>query len=142
MSESCAVPSGRSRDLFRTGVLTRAGSRYFRQLQEISDSVGEAHRNDVDEVGLALQRNTATQNEIERKIITGRARQRYVRVTLFRPAREALIHEFSSPIWPKRRTPAKMKRTRAAFCVRASSSVDTSHAGEVRSSWSMPVHRC
>ncbi|KAH9986179.1 hypothetical protein BJV74DRAFT_878530 [Russula compacta] len=50
---------------------------YFRQLQEISDSVGEAHWDDVD-VGLALRRNRATQTELERRIITGRARQRYL----------------------------------------------------------------
>ncbi|KAI9509909.1 SNF2 family N-terminal domain-containing protein [Russula earlei] len=51
---------------------------YFRQLQEISDSVGEAQRHDVDDVGLALQRNHLAQAELERRIITGRARQRYL----------------------------------------------------------------
>ncbi|KAH9964865.1 SNF2 family N-terminal domain-containing protein [Russula dissimulans] len=50
---------------------------YFRQLQEISDSVGEAQRDDVD-TGLALQRNQEAQAELERRIITGRARQRYL----------------------------------------------------------------
>jgi hypothetical protein len=55
-----------------------AGSRYFRQLQEISDSVGEARWDDVD-VWLALQRNREVQTQLERQIATGRARQRYVR---------------------------------------------------------------
>ena len=77
MSESCAA-SGRSRVLFHTGLLTCTGSRYFRQLQEISDSVGEAPWDDVD-AGLALQRNMDIQTQLERKIVTGRARQRYVR---------------------------------------------------------------
>lgn len=57
-----------------------AGSRYFRQLQEISDSVGEA-RHDVD-VGLALERVRDAQTQLERRIVTGRARQRYVRYLL------------------------------------------------------------
>jgi len=70
-------PTGRSRDLFHTDVLTCVVSRYFRQLQEISDSVGEAQRDDV-AIGLALQRNLRAQAELERRIITGRARQRYV----------------------------------------------------------------
>jgi hypothetical protein len=121
--------------------LTLCRSRYFRQLQEISDSVGEAQWNDVD-IGLALQRNAETQTELDRKIITGRARQRYVRTTLFRPARSPLTHEFSSPICLMRKTLAKMKRMRAASYVTASLPVDTSHDGEARSSWSMLVHRC
>ncbi|KAI0246671.1 SNF2 family N-terminal domain-containing protein [Lactifluus subvellereus] len=50
---------------------------YFRQLQEISDSVKEAEWGDVD-VGLALQRNGVAQAELERRINTGRARQRYL----------------------------------------------------------------
>lgn len=52
--------------------------RYFRQLQEISDSVREAEQGGVD-VELALQNNRAAQAELERKINTGRARQRFVR---------------------------------------------------------------
>ncbi len=52
--------------------------RYFRQLQEISDSVREAEWGDVD-VELALRNNSAAQVELERKINTGRARQRFVR---------------------------------------------------------------
>ncbi|KAI0298963.1 SNF2 family N-terminal domain-containing protein [Multifurca ochricompacta] len=58
---------------------------YFRQLQEISDSVQEAEWNDVD-VGLALQRNMAAQAELEHRIFTGRARQRYA-CTIFHLAR-------------------------------------------------------
>lgn len=77
---------GRSRDLFHTGLLTCAGSRYFRQLQEISDTVGEA-RDDVD-VGLALQKNRDAQTQLEGRIDTNRARQRYVRY-LFPLARSA-----------------------------------------------------
>jgi hypothetical protein len=69
--------SHRSRDLF-TRTLTCYGSRYFRQLQEISDSVKEAEWGDVD-VGLALERNGVAQAELERRINTGRARHRYVR---------------------------------------------------------------
>ena len=61
--------------------LTCAGSRYFRQLQEISDSVGEAQLDDVD-VGLALQRIRDAQTQLERRIVTGRARQRYARYLL------------------------------------------------------------
>jgi hypothetical protein len=80
MSESCAA-SSRSRELFHTDLLTCSGSRYFRQLQEISDSVGEAQWDDVD-VGLALQRIRDAQTQLERKIVTGRARQRYVRYLL------------------------------------------------------------
>jgi hypothetical protein len=79
MSESCTA-SSRSRELFHTGLLTCAGSRYFRQLQEISDSVGEAQY-DVD-AGLALQRIRDAQTQLERRIVTGRARQRYVRYLL------------------------------------------------------------
>jgi hypothetical protein len=86
MSESCAT-SGRSRNLFHTGLLTCAGSRYFRQLQEISDTVGEAQWDDVG-VGLALQRNRDAQTQLERRIDTNRARQRYVRY-LFLLARSA-----------------------------------------------------
>lgn len=52
--------------------------RYFRQLQEISDSVREAEWGGVG-VELALRKNSATQAELERKINTGRARQRFVR---------------------------------------------------------------
>ena len=64
-------------------------------MQEISDSVGEAQRDDVD-VGLALQiqRNAATQAELDRRIITGRARQRYVCTTLF----SVLLSETSSRV--------------------------------------------
>jgi E3 ubiquitin-protein ligase SHPRH len=51
--------------------------RYFRQLQEISDSVREAEWGDID-VESALQKNRAAQAELERKINTGRARQRFV----------------------------------------------------------------
>jgi len=61
--------------------LTCAGSRYFRQLQEISDSVGEAQLDDVD-VGLALERIRDAQTQLERTIVTGRARQRYARYLL------------------------------------------------------------
>jgi hypothetical protein len=83
-----------------------------------------------------------TQTELERKIITGRARQRYVRTTLFL-LRQVFTDKFSSPSCLKSKTLVKMKWTRAAFCVvRATSSVDTSHSGEARSSWSMAVHRC
>jgi hypothetical protein len=77
MSESCTASYV---DRFHTGLLTCAGSRYFRQLQEISDSVGEAQY-DVD-VGLALQRVRDAQTQLERRIVTGRARQRYVRYLL------------------------------------------------------------
>lgn len=112
-------------------MLTCVGSRYFRQLQEISDSVGEAHWDDVD-VGLALRRNRAAQTELERRIITGRARQRYVR-SLSLPQREVLTCGSSSPICPKSKTLAKVKRTSVAYCVETSSSLDTSHNGEVRS---------
>jgi E3 ubiquitin-protein ligase SHPRH len=52
--------------------------RYFRQLQEISDSVREAEWGDVG-VEQALRDNSAAQAELERKINTGRARQRFVR---------------------------------------------------------------
>jgi E3 ubiquitin-protein ligase SHPRH len=52
--------------------------RYFRQLQEISDSVREEEWGDVD-VEVALRKNRAAQAELERKINTGRARQRFVR---------------------------------------------------------------
>jgi hypothetical protein len=51
--------------------------RYFRQLQEISDSVREAEWGD-DDVELALRKNRAAQAELERKINTGCARQRFV----------------------------------------------------------------
>lgn len=119
----------------------RAGSRYFRQLQEISDSVGEPQWDDVD-VGLALERNRTTQTELERKIVTGLARQRYVRTTLFPPSERVLTHEYSSPICLKSKTLDTMKRARIASCVMASWPVDTSHVGEARSSWSIPVHRC
>jgi hypothetical protein len=85
MSESCAT-SHRPRDLF-TRALTCSGSRYFRQLQEISDSVKEAEWGDVD-AGLALQRNGVAQAELERRINTGRARQRFVRPIPSPPLRE------------------------------------------------------
>ncbi|KAI9456133.1 SNF2 family N-terminal domain-containing protein [Lactarius psammicola] len=49
---------------------------YFRQLQEISDSVREAEWGNVD-AELALRNNSAAQAELERKINTGRARQRF-----------------------------------------------------------------
>lgn len=74
----------------------RAGSRYFRQLQEISDSVGEAHWDDVD-VGLALERIRATQTELERKIVTGLARQRYVYTTCPPPAKETSLMSTAHP---------------------------------------------
>ncbi|KAF8259089.1 SNF2 family N-terminal domain-containing protein [Lactarius quietus] len=50
---------------------------YFRQLQEISDSVREAELGEVD-VEVALRNNRAAQAELERKINTGRARQRFL----------------------------------------------------------------
>lgn len=52
--------------------------RYFRQLQEISDSVREGEWGELG-VEEALQNNSAAQAELERKINTGRARQRFVR---------------------------------------------------------------
>jgi hypothetical protein len=52
--------------------------RYFRHLQEISDSVMEEEWGVVD-VEVALRKNCAAQAELERKINTGRARQRFVR---------------------------------------------------------------
>ena len=130
MSESCAT-SGRSRVLFHTGLLTCAGSRYFRQLQEISDSVGDAPWDDVD-AELALQKNGDVQIQLERKIVTGRARQRYVRYLTLYP--KALTYESSSPICPKSKSFVKANRTRVASCVNASSFMDTSHNGTVRSS--------
>ena len=52
--------------------------RYFRHLQEISDSVMEEDWGAVD-VEVALRKNREAQAELERKITTGRARQRFVR---------------------------------------------------------------
>ncbi|KAI9435845.1 SNF2 family N-terminal domain-containing protein [Lactarius indigo] len=49
---------------------------YFRQLQEISDSVRDAEWGD--DVEQALRNNRAAQAELERKINTGRARQRFL----------------------------------------------------------------
>ncbi|KAH9001925.1 SNF2 family N-terminal domain-containing protein [Lactarius hatsudake] len=49
---------------------------YFRHLQEISDSVRDAEWGD--EVEQALRNNRAAQAELERKINTGRARQRFL----------------------------------------------------------------
>lgn len=50
---------------------------YFRHLQEISDSVMEEEWGVVD-VEVALRKNCAAQAELERKINTGRARQRFL----------------------------------------------------------------
>jgi E3 ubiquitin-protein ligase SHPRH len=49
---------------------------YFRQLQEISDSVAEVTWEST--VDAALQESAAEQNELEAKINTSRARQRYL----------------------------------------------------------------
>jgi hypothetical protein len=118
---------------------TCAGSRYFRQLQEISDSVGEARWDDVD-VGLALQRNRVVQTQLERRIVTGRARQRFVRP--FVPWPVALTYESSSPIYLKSKTLVEVKRTSIAYYVKASCYVDTSLNGRVRSLRSTLVYRC
>jgi hypothetical protein len=119
-----------------------SGSRYFRQLQEISDSVKEAERGDVD-AGLALQRNGVVQAELERRINTARARQRYVRL-IPSPlcARSSRQRIYSSLICPKNEMQQMTRRRGVVFCVNASSSVDTSHNGEVRSLRCAPVHRC
>ena len=50
--------------------------RYFRQLQEISDSVAEVTWESG--LDLAIQAAKAEQNELEAKINTGRARHRYL----------------------------------------------------------------
>lgn len=49
---------------------------YFRQLQEISDSVAEVTWEST--IGVALQESAAERNELEAKINTSRARQRYL----------------------------------------------------------------
>ena len=95
MSESCAA-SSRSHELFHTGLLTCAGSRYFRQLQEISDSVGEATQLDDVDVGLALHKIRDAQTQLEGRIVTGRARQRYVRY-LFIPCPKCSLMSTAHP---------------------------------------------
>lgn len=52
--------------------------RYFRQLQEISDSVTEATWDEEQGLAGAIQECKLEQNELEAKINTGRARHRYL----------------------------------------------------------------
>jgi E3 ubiquitin-protein ligase SHPRH len=58
--------------------------RYFRQLQDISDTVMEVEWEGL--VEDAIQENNMLQTEITGKIKTARARQRYVRMFLARGA--------------------------------------------------------
>jgi E3 ubiquitin-protein ligase SHPRH len=56
--------------------LTYPGKSYFRQLQEISDSVAEVEW--VGDVSNAIKECRAQQVELETKVNTNRARQRYL----------------------------------------------------------------
>ena len=64
------------RDFWQYDTPTNSSDRYFRQLQEISDTVMEATWEDS--VDTALANIAREQADLQKKIDTGRARQRYL----------------------------------------------------------------
>ena len=114
MSESCAT--GNDPVIFSHGVLTCSGSRFFRQLQEISDSVKEVEWGDVD-VGLALERSRVAQAELERTINTRRARQRYVCPIPPPSAREAAANESIAYSYIRRTKRSRRRRSGMLYFV-------------------------
>ena len=114
--------------------------RYFRHLQEISDSVMEEDWGAVDVEG-AFQKNRAAQAELEHKINAGRARQRFVR-SASPSARNGYRYKIRSSLTClKHKTPEKGNGKSVASCVVAISPTVTLPNGETGSR-STTVHRC
>jgi hypothetical protein len=93
----------------------------------------------VVDVEVALRKNRAAQAELERKINTGRARQRFVRSDP-RSARNGHPYKIRSSLTYK--TPEGGNGKRLASCVASSSSTVTLPNGEIGSRRSTAVHRC